>query len=509
MIEVQDGVAIMVSLIAILAGLIAFILKRRYEFWQRRNIPCYPRDRMFMTSHHKGVVYQQMYRELSPHPFGGFYSYSSPGFLVRDPNLIQRILIKDFAFFRNRGIIYDEKLDPLSANLFHLDGDAWRNIRLKTVAAFSSGKIKRMFALLESCASNLSTTIDSRASANEHVEIKELFSKFALDVIGSCAFGLDCGALKDKNSEFYRITRVLFMPSHRFRVLKLLNSIDMRLNRYLVGIKTVAQECQDFFTGVIHSTIDDRVSGAAKRTDFLQHFINLRQEEGGDARDKKAQAAGITLSNDEIAANSFVFFAAGFETISLTLTYCLLELSLNPEILDKVRKEMEGVERSHGGFTYEAIRQLSYTDMVVSETLRKYPVLPVVERLCVKSYTIPDTCTTIPPGMKIIIPTLGLHHDSNYFPNPEVFDPERFSDERRSTIQPGSYLPFGDGPRICIGMRFAQTEIKLALVQIIHHYNFRLVGDISLPVEVHPGSNMMTPKNKINMQFTRRQETNR
>lgn len=53
--------------------------------------------------------------------------------------------------------------------------------------------------------------------------------------------------------------------------------------------------------------------------------------------------------------------------------------------------------------------------------------------------------------MKIIIPTLGLHHDSNYFPNPEVFDPERFSDERRSTIQPGSYLPFGDGPRICIG----------------------------------------------------------
>jgi cytochrome P450 family 6 len=86
------------------------------------------------------------------------------------------------------------------------------------------------------------------------------------------------------------------------------------------------------------------------------------------------------------------------------------------------------------------------------EALRKYPPLPILTRLCTRDYIVPDTTIQIKKGVGVIIPVLGIHRDPEYYPNPEVFDPERFNDENKKSRPAFTWLPFGDGPRICIGM---------------------------------------------------------
>lgn len=91
---------------------------------------------------------------------------------------------------------------------------------------------------------------------------------------------------------------------------------------------------------------------------------------------------------------------------------------------------------------------------VVLETMRKYPPLPIINRVCVKDYNLPDSDLFVEKGTRLIIPILGLHHDPDYFPKPATFNPDRFNEENKSQIPTGAYIPFGEGPRICIGVGF-------------------------------------------------------
>lgn len=86
-----------------------------------------------------------------------------------------------------------------------------------------------------------------------------------------------------------------------------------------------------------------------------------------------------------------------------------------------------------------------------AETLRKYPPAPVFLRKCTKSYRVPETDVIIEAGLSVLIPAYGLHRDPEYFPDPENFDPDRFSEDNKTKIRDYTYIPFGDGPRICIG----------------------------------------------------------
>ena len=95
-----------------------------------------------------------------------------------------------------------------------------------------------------------------------------------------------------------------------------------------------------------------------------------------------------------------------------------------------------------------------YAEVFVSETLRKYPPLPILTRLCTKDYIIPGTDVQLNKGVGVMIPVLGLHSDPEYYPNPDIFDPERFSEENKQSRPSFTWLPFGDGPRICIGKTY-------------------------------------------------------
>jgi cytochrome P450 family 6 len=168
------------------------------------------------------------------------------------------------------------------------------------------------------------------------------------------------------------------------------------------------------------------------------------------------------MSYEEIAASVFVFYIAGSESSSSTVAFTLYELTQNPELMQRAQQDVKStLERHQGEFTYEAIMDMKFIDLCVKETLRKYPGLPILNRECTKDYPIPGTKFTIQKGTSVIVSLLGLHRDEKYFPNPNKYDPDRFTEEKNAYDE-DMYMPFGAGPRNCIGEQkiFSRLQSK-------------------------------------------------
>lgn len=206
----------------------------------------------------------------------------------------------------------------------------------------------------------------------------------------------------------------------------------------------------------------------------------------------------------------------GFETTSSTMSYCLMELARNPELQRKAQAEIDKVFKASGsgGITYDTMSDLKYLEFCIDETLRKYPVAPILFRESTKEYKIPESDLKIPKGTSIFIPLLGLHRDPNIYENPMDFKPERFAGSSNGGGKADGlfYLPFGDGPRNCIGLRIGKLSAKLGLAVILSKFSVELVDKemAEKEVEFHPKQFMLTPLKLFNLKVSLREvETNR
>lgn len=152
-----------------------------------------------------------------------------------------------------------------------------------------------------------------------------------------------------------------------------------------------------------------------------------------------------------MVAQCMIFFLGGFNSVSSAACFMFHELAINPDIQANLFEEIQRVKKELNGesLTFETIPKLKYLDMVVSETFRRWPPVPFLERRCNQSHVLENSDgikVQLNAGDSIVIPTYAVHMNDKYFPNPEKFDPERFSDENKHKIQSGTFLPFGIGP---------------------------------------------------------------
>ena len=225
------------------------------------------------------------------------------------------------------------------------------------------------------------------------------------------------------------------------------------------------------------SAIKHREESGEKREDFLQLMLEarngqLKADELGDLsifekearlKDFPMKQDKVILTDDVIVAQSILFILAGFDTTQSLLLFALYELAVCPHVQEKLVNEVRKAKNDFGGkFTYENINELEYLDKVVNETLRKYPPVPRLERLTMADYKVPDSQLIIPKGILVCVPTYGIQHDEKYYPDPEVFDPERFSTEEKNKRHPMAFQPFGHGPRNCIG-KAINTKFLISL----------------------------------------------
>ncbi|CAL7949195.1 unnamed protein product [Xylocopa violacea] len=485
-------------LLGLFLGVLYCFLTSTFDFWERRGVSFrkptvlfgnFAPMLLFRKSLPEGI--QEMYEWFKDERYFGAFRVRSPVLILRDPELVKNVCVKNFACFLNRGIPVNSQ-DTLSAHLFNLEGKKWKSLRSKLTPVFSSGKLKRMFYLLAECGEEFQTLIDTSSGTDRPYEIRDLATKFTIDVIGSCAFGIQINALTDEESEFHRAAKKLSKPSYKATLWRMLRTAVPKLYK-LLGVQVIDPEVTKFFKGVVSQMIRQREEHGIKRHDFMDLLIELKNKgtlenesaNGHVCHDEDTEAAEeIELDENSIAAQAFVFFTAGYETSSNTIAFCLHELALNPEVQEKTRRDIQdAIDSRNGKLTYDAVQDMKYLDMVISETLRKYPPASMLSRRCEHQYQIPGSKVELPAGIRVIIPIYGLHHDSDYYPNPATFDPERFTEENKRTRHPYTYLPFGEGPRNCIGMRFALLQIKVGIISFLRKHRVEVCDKTITPIK--------------------------
>lgn len=363
-----DVLAILVSLFAI----IYTYFRWSYKYWSAKGVPTLDTKIPFGTVTSQsgkrecpGVKYQKVYNKFKElgHKHGGIYIFTAPFYFPLDPEIIKCVISKDFNHFTDRGLAINEKTDPISAHLITIRGEQWRNMRSKLTPTFSSGKMKMMFPTLVECARSLQDAVEKICEEKKVLDAKDVLACFTTDVIGSCAFGLDCQSFKDKDSPFRKHGRMIFETSRLRSVKRILNFAFPNLSKYL-GTRLVKKEVSDFFVQIVAETVRYRETNNVCRRDFLQLLIDVRNEgEYVDDGGKKQ------LTIEQMAAQAFAFFATGFETSSTTMSFCLYQLAVNQEIQEKVRKEVCEVLKRHGGkLTYDAVQDMKYMEMVLDGT---------------------------------------------------------------------------------------------------------------------------------------------
>lgn len=290
-------------------------------------------------------------------PFCGFFVNLNPAAIITNLDLVENIMVNDFSNFRDRGLYYNEYHDPLSAHVFALKGAGWENLRKKLAPFFLPNKMESMVPMVLQVAQHFENLLDKLINANEtDIEAKDVFGRYTMDVIGSCAFGIDCSTLHDENDQFVEMRRKFFDQPIEPVPMQLLISQFRSVARYL-GLKKVPFTSLKFFS---NGSTRYRQNTEVLRQEFINILMEIPKEKSDGVHSE------FDLEDAEVAAQVFLFFLAGFETTTSLLTFCSYELAKNPEIQEKLRTQIQDVIRKHKGeITYEALIEMDFVDNVL------------------------------------------------------------------------------------------------------------------------------------------------
>lgn len=526
----------MYQLILIIIILIIYLIKRRFNklsILSRNGIPGPKPNFIF------GNIYEyQSLPSVKKHEewiekYGkvmGFYNGEKPTVIVADPELAKKIQIKDFNYFTDRPYLrlkHGIQPNPItSGSVIRSKGKRWKQMRSVLTPTFSASKLKTMTPIIDDSINNLLELIEEKEKLGEEFDIYDMFQCLTTDVIGRTAFGIQTNVLKDPNDKFLQAAKDVFnMKVNKFifiliicfpeadLILYPLRRIE-EIIRHMIG-KSPTGLLLDMCKNVINLR---KRNPDLRRKDLLQLMLDTKisdeelkamtneqltvsNEKENIANDVKVQKTitkkDLNLTDDEIKANAVVFFEAGYETTSTALGFIAHILVNYPEVQEKVREEVQELYEREGKLDFNTVTKLEYMECVINETMRIYPpVTTFASRETLSDYKYNDI--TIPKGSTVLFPIYYLHHDQDYWEEPEIFDAMRFSSQRRSQIHTSSFQPFGNGPRNCIGMRFALLEIKLTLSKLLLKYRLERgpkteIGDLVIDYKILTE----TPKNGV------------
>ncbi|KAJ8364014.1 hypothetical protein SKAU_G00128450 [Synaphobranchus kaupii] len=421
-----------------------------------------------------------------------------------DPGMIKTILIKEcYSLFTNRR---NFRLNgPLYDAITVVEDEEWKRIRSVLSPSFTSGRLKEMFAIMKQHSDNLIESMQKTADSGKAANMKEFFGAYSMDVVTSTSFSVDIDSVNNPDDPFVTNIKKMLkfdLLNPLFILIALFPFMTPVLEK--MDFALFPTSVTDFFYASLRKIKSERQTNVHKnRVDFLQLMVDSQ------IPDKSTPTKGEPLkglTDHEILSQSMMYIFAGYETSSSTLTFLAYNLATNPEIMKKLQEEIDEVFPNKAPVTYEAVMQMEYLDMALNESLRIYPIAPRLERVCKK--TIEINGVTIPKGTVVMIPTYALHRDPELWSEPELFKPERFSKENKDSMDPYVYLPFGAGPRNCIGMRFANAMMKLAMVQILQNFDLATCDETEIPLELDV-LGLVAPKNPIKLMIVPRGNTSK
>ncbi|XP_004522876.1 probable cytochrome P450 6g2 [Ceratitis capitata] len=507
--------------LAFICATVYIWLQYQYSYWRRQRLPYIEPALIFGNL--KGIIksecdpcgwFQYLYNheKAKEHPAVGIYIFNKPSLLIRDLELIKTVMIKDFNYFSNRYTSSDPHSDSLgSDNLFFAKNPTWKEIRVKLTPVFTSGKMKQMFPLIEGVAREYdkylcSLKVDAKTNSTV-IEVKEPNALYTTDVIAITAYGLQANSLNDPNGIFRRNGKKIF-------TFNWLRSLEAKAFFFLpivvkfFGFKVFSTDTTIFLRDTINRTMEERMHTGTTRNDLIDILIKFRREAEEEAKEGKKP---FILERDALAAQAAIFFSAGFETSSTTMSFTMYEMARNPDLQQRLREEVrEAFLSNDGKLTYEMIMGLKYMDNVVKEVLRHYPPLPFLDRVCTpkageEGYSLKafNMDFNVPANMPIYIPQQAIQMDPQHFKDPETFNPDRFLPENKHENNMNAYMPFGIGPHNCIGERFAMLQTKLGLLYFYRNHYVTVCDKTAVKIQLDPRAIIIQPVGGIHLNVVR------
>ncbi|CAD0202025.1 unnamed protein product [Chrysodeixis includens] len=454
----------MFLLLLLTATLIIYLLAtRKFNYWKNKNVPYQKPTVLFgnygdiikqKKNFAEGV--QDICKKFPNEKFiGAFYS-TEPILIPIDPDIIKLILTKDFYYFNGRELSDHSYKEPAALNVFSSYGDNWRVLRKNMTILFSSAKMKNMFHLIEKCSYVFEAMLDRETAVSKELETRSVAARYTIECIGACVFGVDTKTMaEDAQDNPFRRIAMLNSQSKYTTFIRGIRSVWPTIF-YGLGFKLMSRQ-MNFFKNLITSVMAQRQYKPSGRNDFLDLILSWKQnqhiigESITNIKTGENLKVSLVADDDLLVAQCFVFFNAGFETSATILSYTLYELAKDERIQNKALEEVDKFLAKHNNkLNYECVSEFPYLWAAVGEAQRLYPVLGVIFRETMEDYVLPGG-VLVEKGMRVHIPVYYLHHNPEYFPDPEKFCPERFFGDEKSNVNPYTYLPFGEGPRTCIG----------------------------------------------------------
>uniref|UniRef100_A0A0D9V4M3 Uncharacterized protein n=1 Tax=Leersia perrieri TaxID=77586 RepID=A0A0D9V4M3_9ORYZ len=500
------------TLVAMAVGLMVLLVAYLYEpYWKVRHVPG-PRTlpligHLHLIAKQGPDLFSVLAREHGP--VFRFHMGRQPLIIVADAELCKEAGVKKFKSIPNRSIPSPIANSPIhQKGLFFTRGSRWTAMRNMIISIYQPSHLASLIPTMESCIERAAKNLDVK----DELTFSELSLSLVTDVIGQAAFGTDFGLSKvpvspddvktaadtgvdqaKTSSEFIKMhvhatTSLKMDLSGSFSILVglLLPFLQEPFRQVLKRIPGMGDYKIDRVNNALRTQMDKIV---AEREAAMEHGLATPQRKKDflsvllTARESNKSSREL-LTPDYVSALTYEHLLAGSATTSFTLSTVLYLVAKHPAVEEKLLREIDGFGPRDRVPTADDLQtKFPYLDQVVKESMRFYMVSPLVaretyEQVEIGGYTLPKgTWVWLAPGV--------LAKDPKNFPKPEVFRPERFdpNGEEEKKRHPYAFIPFGIGPRACIGQKFSIQEIKLSVIHLYRHYVFRHSPSMESPLE--------------------------
>lgn len=480
-----------------------FLAPSKIQFFRRKTFST--TTKLFIKSSNLGKCLNYFFLNMlikQSFRIVGIFDLKNPSYMIRSPELVRQIAIKDFDHFTNRRKFFlDSETSLLGNSLFQMEDQRWKDMRSSLSPTFTGSKMRAMFELIRDIGEESVRFLKS-TNSNE-LELKDFLSRYANDVIATTAFGVQINSNKDKENEFFKMGEDI----STFNVFKFFFIVGFQKICKFLNFDLLPKKQNDYYMKLILDGMKYRKEHDIFRPDMINMLMEMRNSGSGTQDTKKSSKH---WSDCELVAQCFLFFVAAFDTVSSTLSFICQELMENQECQDKLREEILEISESLEGkpVTYEAITSMKYADAVILEAMRKWPAVVFIDRVCTKPTVIHDPVTGkdvyIKKGDNVQLNSIGIQRDAKYFPDPMKFDPERFNEENKKNVDPSTNFSFGLGPRMCIGNRFALLEMKSILFHLFKEFKIERHEKSIVPLmKLDPSSTKLDPKGGFWVKLTK------
>ncbi|CAG7716699.1 unnamed protein product [Allacma fusca] len=446
---------------------------------------------------HDIVVHEKDYERFKQ--FGdvwGVYEGRAPQVFIADAEIARQILIKDFEDFRNRRLL-DFGHELINEMLDVLPYETWKVVRTAVTPSFTTGKIRGMSKAIEEAVIDCVNHVDKEVgdSSGTVMDMKKIFSALTTDVIARCVFGMNLNAVNDDGNAFVKATADLTGDSEEpSKFLCVMQTFPILAK----GFPIFPVKALDFFGGILRNVIKTRREENILKNDMIDTLNEMM------AKLPTPEFKQLNITETTVLCQALSFLLAGFETTATTLTMLSYYLATNPDKQKKLIEELDQLmETSEGKINHDNLSELPYMSACINETLRLVSPLIRVERVCAKDWK-HESGLIIKKGWAVMIPSHSIHRNEKYWLEPHKYLPERFMPENKDKFNPYAFMAFGQGPRNCVGSRFAKEELIYSLALILKDYQFEATDETKL--EFKKGRFFLAQYQPVKVKIARRQK---